>query len=278
MNRLKRPVESAGITDVGRKRKSNQDVVYLNDALGLYIVADGMGGHQGGEVASQMVVDTMKARFQAADAATEDRASSGLQENHNLSREANRLVHSIHCANAAVFAKASQEAHLRGMGSTVAAVCLTRETVIAANVGDSPVFLIRDDAIAPLSVTHSLAAARQGGSPLFTGASHILTRSVGVAGTVDVDSCEMNYFRNDGIVLCSDGLTTLVSIEDIQRIVQSEPPASACRMLVDLANARGGNDNISVIVIRIGQGRRAGTGKLSIVAGFMKRLGLKKFM
>ncbi len=137
-------IESAGITDIGRKRKNNEDCLFLDDDQRLYVVADGMGGHQAGEVASKLVVETIQNYMRRF------REEKG--------REANRLLSSIHLANQAVFQASRNKNSCQGMGSTVSAVYFTDNTLIAANVGDSPIYLVRDKSIKLLSVIHNLLA------------------------------------------------------------------------------------------------------------------------
>ena len=243
-------VQTAGISDIGKKRESNEDRLCSDDDPGLYVVADGMGGHRAGEIASSLVVKSIR------DFLIGPKASAGNGSRANLlSPEAGRLLAGIEWSNRVVHEAAATHADYRGMGSTVSAVYLSDETVIAANVGDSPIYLIRNDNIDLLSVPHTLQA--DFANETFTALmGNILTRAVGSKDTVEADICELNAFKGDVVVICSDGLSTKVPPLEIMSIAASRPPDQACRELVELANARGGDDNISAVVLRVTGVRR----------------------
>jgi protein phosphatase len=235
-------IESSGITDIGRKRKNNEDYLFLDDDQRLYVVADGMGGHQAGEVASKLVVETIQKymkRFREAEGGMADRLLSG-----------------IHLANQVIFRASCNRNSYQGMGSTVSAVCFTDNTVIAANVGDSPVYLVRDKKIKLLSVIHNLLAEQTAIDPagakyLSSMSKHILTRAIGIGKTVRPDICEVQYYKDDIVVIGSDGLSDKVSPEEIVAVVNKENPDKACKTLVDLANKYGGDDNITIIILKV---------------------------
>jgi protein phosphatase len=246
-------VESAGLTDVGMKRKGNEDAFFLDDDLKLYVVADGMGGHQAGEVASDLVIRTVKdymKRFKSGESVEELEDSD-----RSLSKEANRLMAGLKLSNQVVFQAGRSKRGYRGMGSTVSAVYFTEETLIAANVGDSPIYLIRSGKIEMLSVSHTVMAEQMAmnkdGRHFGQEYSHMLTRAMGVEETVKPDICEFPCFKEDILVIASDGLTNKASPDDILKIVKDNRPARACRILVDMANERGGDDNITMIIIKI---------------------------
>ena len=249
-------IESAGITDVGKKRKGNEDALYIDDEQMLYVVSDGMGGHQAGEVASMLVVETIRdymQRFKQADKANIEELD---EADVSLSKEANRLLSGIRLANQGVHHVAQSKESYRGMGATVSAIYFTDGELIAANVGDSPIFLIHNGQIELLSVTHNVIteqaaidpeAARNIGAQF----KHMLTRAMGIEETVKPDVSEIPYFKGDKLVICSDGLTDKVPPEEILEIVKQEKPERACQKLVDLANARGGDDNITIIILNV---------------------------
>jgi protein phosphatase len=238
-------IESAGITDIGRKRKNNEDYLFLDDDQRLYVVADGMGGHQAGEVASKLVVETIQnymRRFR--------------EEEGGEATPKAWLLSSIHLANQAVFHASRNKNSCQGMGSTVSAIYFTDKTLIAANVGDSPIYLVRDKSIKLLSVIHNLLAEQtaidpEGAKYLSSMLKHILTRAIGIEKTVKPDICEIRYFKDDILVINSDGLTDKVSPEEILTVVNKEKPDKACKTLVNLANKYGGNDNITVIILKV---------------------------
>jgi len=242
-------VEAAGLTDVGKKREGNEDSYFLDEANQLYVVADGMGGHQAGEVASGLVVATIQSLVS-------DDAEDADSYDTMLSPHANRLAAWVRAANKAVYEKSRAREDYRGMGSTLAAVYYTDTTFIAANVGDSPVFLVRDGSIEPLSVTHTVAAELSVSNPeklkqLDEKIQHMLTRAIGVGADVTPDVCELQCFRGDIIIICSDGLSNKVPAAEMADIVSGATPEAACRTFVDLANQRGGEDNITVIVLKV---------------------------
>lgn len=247
-------IESAGITDVGQKRKGNEDALYLNDDIKLYIVADGMGGHQAGEVASSLAVDAMQGYMSKF---AEDNDAEELEDtNQDLSAEAGRILSSIYMANKSVYQVSKTEDSYRGMGSTVSVVFFSDNTLIAANVGDSPIYLVHNGKIELLSVPHTVLAEQAAMDPegvklLENKFKHVLTRAIGVEETVAADICEIQGFKDDILVIASDGLSDKVSPEEIQDVVSIQHPDKACRLLVDLANERGGDDNITVIVLKI---------------------------
>lgn len=247
-------IESAGITDRGRKRQANEDALFLEDAMGLYVVADGMGGHLAGEVASRMVVETIGDYIRSCQENAEN--ETPIYCNQTLSKEANRLMSGIHLSNRAVHEAARDNKSYRGMGSTVSAVYFTDGTLIAANVGDSPIYLIRDGHIQLLSVPHTVMAEQSALDPanaekLGMEFRHVLTRAMGTEESVKADIYEIECFRDDILVISSDGLSDKASPEEIKALVDGNGSDAACRRLVDLANNRGGDDNITAIVLKI---------------------------
>ena len=246
-------VESAGISDVGRKRKGNEDCLLLDDDLRLYIVADGIGGHRAGEVASRIVVETMRDCMKRFGKECTVEESNEVDE--GLSKAGRQLISSIRLANRQVNRLAHSSESYRGMGSTVSAVLLADHSLVAANVGDSPIYLVHDGNIEEISVQHTVLGEQ---AALYPDANqllaemfhHMLTRSMGAQETVQPDVREVRFFKGDIAVLCSDGLSNKVSPEEILEIVRGVTPEKACRRLVDLANDRGGDDNITVVVVK----------------------------
>ncbi len=254
-------VESAGITDVGKRRKGNEDALYMDDATGLYLVSDGMGGHRAGEVASELVVETI--RDFMAGSVDENFVPAAGDGNSSLSPTANRLLASIEKANRRVYEAARSKEAYRGMGATVSAAILTDKTLIAANVGDSPIYLIHDDDIELLSVTHNVVSEQSALNPaaaerLGEDVKYLLTRAMGIEETVAPDICELPFFRGDSVVISSDGLSDLVAPDEILAVTGSLPADRACRKLVDMANQRAGHDNITVIILNVKEVRRRG--------------------
>lgn len=247
-------VESSGITDVGRKRKGNEDSLFLDDDMQLYVVADGMGGHKAGEVASRLVVETIRDYFKPSRERLDQEIFSDPEK--TLSRDAQRLSSGILLANQVVYESSQNNESNRGMGSTVSSVLFTGNTLIVANVGDSPVYRIRNGRIETLSVLHTmmaefLAIAPKGAKLPGEQYRHVLTRAMGTKETVKPDISETKPLKGDIIVISSDGLSDKVSPEEIPEVVINKQPHESCRSLVDMANERGGEDNITVIVLKI---------------------------
>ncbi|MBW2633625.1 MAG: serine/threonine-protein phosphatase [Deltaproteobacteria bacterium] len=246
-------IESAGLTDVGR-RKNNEDALFLDDKQQLYVVADGMGGHLAGEVASGIVVETLWDYIKRFDNRMDVEELEDPDE--SLSKEANRLLSGIYLANKSVYQTAQGKEDYHGMGSTIASVYFTENTLIAANVGDSPIYLVHDGTIEQLSVPHTVLAEQaaldpEGARQLGGEFRHMLTRAMGVDASVKADISEIQCFRGDILVISSDGLTDNVDKEEIHAVVKRERPEKACRILVNMANERGGRDNITVIVLKV---------------------------
>lgn len=247
-------IESSGITDIGRRREQNEDSLFCDDGMGLYVVADGMGGHKAGEVASKLVVETIRDYLEQNQTDHPPENLAGADE--KLSKEAQRLLAGIHLSNRVVHQTALSNEDYKGMGSTVSAIYFTEKTFIVANVGDSLVYLIRDGGIELLSVPHTLVAEQAELDPenaelLWADFKHVLTRAMGVDEFVKADINEMPFYKNDIIVISSDGLTDKAVPEEILELVNNRRSDKACQGLVDLANARGGEDNITAIVLRI---------------------------
>ena len=247
-------VDAAGISDVGRTRKGNEDSIFYDDDMGLYVVADGMGGHNAGEVASKIVADTFRDQMKRfADNLDEDRLRD---DDTDLPLKARHLNATIHIANRSVFDQAQANKDQKGMGSTLSAIYLTDSSMIVGNVGDSPIYLIRDGEIELISVLHTMMAeyeamAPGGSKALAEQFRHMITRAMGIDATVKPDVSERECRKNDTVVISSDGLTDMVEPEKIREIAAEGTAEKACRALVDLANERGGKDNITVIVLKI---------------------------
>jgi protein phosphatase len=238
-------LRAAARTDPGRRRPANEDAYAVAPELGLYLVADGMGGHRAGQVASGLA------------------ARAALGSLRSLRQEPRSAVEklrvSVAAANAEILASSRAKPELSGMGTTVVALLAEGERVALAHVGDSRAYLIRGAGIRRLTDDHTLVGElvrrgeiserAAGGHPQ----RHVLVRALGVRRTVEPDLLELTPEPGDAFVLCSDGLTGHVEDGEIAEIVSREPdPDAACAELVDLANRRGGEDNITVVVLRFG--------------------------
>ncbi len=241
-------IESAGITDVGKKRELNEDSLRMDYSLNLYIVADGMGGHLAGEVASKMAVDEI-CRFMGKHKTGTMEKDVGSDD--ILSEEACQLFSSIEYANSKLCQAAALNESLRGMGTTVAIAYFIDKTFVVANVGDSSVYMVHDGEIEMVTVPHTLADEHpdfklEGG--MF---ENMLTRALGADETVAPDICESQFFYDDIFIICSDGLSRKVTSEEMLDVVTLNTPKEACKIFVGMANDRGGDDNISAVVLRI---------------------------
>ena len=242
---------SVGCSDVGRKRENNEDSFHTDDQVGLYIVADGMGGLGAGEVASSTVVSSVKDYMEAF------HTSPVAQETDesNMSPAATAVCHSIELANRVVFQLSQDQGSYKGMGSTAAVAYLHGDTLITANVGDSRIYLVREDSIEQLTQDHTLLAEHIRKNPNWDPNSasipmkHILVRAVGIHENVEADVYEMQPLPGDLIILCSDGLTDMLSDDEIhQAVLEGGELKEVCSRLIDMANERGGLDNVTAVV------------------------------
>ncbi len=235
-------LRSGAATDIGRVRSVNQDLLLQSDDL--FAVADGMGGHVGGEVAAQVAVEVLGSAFRR------DPSVQGLE---SAFAEANR----------AVWRQSQREVDLHGMGTTLTALGLVvgpdgRDLVALANVGDSRAYLFSDRSLVQLTADHSLAEekVRQGELSEAEAAvhphRHILTRALGVSANVQVDLWELHLATGDRLLLCSDGLSNEIAAPEMADLLASvADPSEAARQLVHRANEHGGNDNITVVVVDV---------------------------
>jgi serine/threonine protein phosphatase PrpC len=249
-------IKAYGLTDVGRKRKHNEDAFASDVNEGLFIVADGMGGHAAGEVASKITVETI-GEFIAATRQKEE-ATWPFKYNHELDFNSNRLAVAIEKANERVMAAVAAQPWLKGMGTTVVAGLLNEKLLSLAHVGDSRAYLFRDGQLSRLTDDHSwvheqvtagiLTEEEAKTHPL----KNVVTRALGGGPSVSPDLQELVFSPGDRYLFCSDGLTTMVGDEEILDTAASVKDTQAlCQKLVDMANEKGGVDNITVVVVDI---------------------------
>jgi len=225
-------------TDIGRARERNEDAFLVREPL--FVVADGMGGHPHGDVASRIAVQTLE------DVA--GRPADGAKE----------LTDGIRRANRRILEEGASDRSLRGMGTTVTAILADASKAHLAHVGDSRAYLLRDGALQQLSEDHTLVQrmVREGKLSAAEASRHpqrnVLTRVLGVEEPLDVDVLTLDLHPGDRLLLCSDGLTNMVAERDLQEILEREPdPQGAADALVEGANRGGGDDNITVIVLDV---------------------------
>lgn len=237
-------MKTFSITDVGMVRQVNQDYVYTTDnPLGplrnLFVVADGMGGHQAGDYASKYTVEVMRSELERSNENDIERA----------------LVSAIKTANKAIIRRASEDEHLKGMGTTVVAATIADHMMYFANVGDSRLYLI-NQGITQLTKDHSLVEemVRLGGIKPEEAKHHpdknIITRAIGAKDSVEVDFYEHRLKQGDIILMCTDGLSNMVEDEELFHIVQGgRDIVEAGTALVGTAKENGGTDNIGVVLV-----------------------------
>ncbi len=234
-------------TDIGRARERNEDSMLVKEPL--FAVADGMGGHRGGDVASAMTREAL--------------------EDLDLPPEGSMaaLVEKIKDVNRAVLDRGAAEGALRGMGTTLTAVLTDGDRAHVAHVGDSRAYLYRNGTLQRLTEDHTLVQrmVREGKLTADQAERHpqrsVLTRALGVEEDLPVDELTLDVHPGDRILICSDGLTGMLDEDSIKEILESEPdPQKACDRLVEQANAAGGDDNITVIVIDAQDGDGGGNG------------------
>lgn len=230
-------------TDVGRVREGNEDGYLVDDSVGLVALADGMGGHVGGEVASATALEALRAAV---------RAGRPLRD-------------AMLDANAAVLAKAQTDAALTGMGTTLTAGTMAAgNTLILAHVGDSRAYLLRDGVLRRVTTDHSHVQelVDEGRLTDDEAAVHpmrnIVTRALGLDESIEIDVYPVELHDDDRVLLCSDGLTDMVHEDSIEAELRREPDPTVCaRKLVDRANAAGGVDNITVVIVIVTDDGRA---------------------
>jgi protein phosphatase len=221
-------------SDVGRGRPENEDSFLVDPEHRLYAVADGMGGHRAGEVASATAIETLMAAYLGGQ----------------------RIDEAVEAANAAVFAKAAENAAMRGMGTTLTAIAVQDGTAVVGHVGDSRAYLMRDGAVSQVTDDHSLVEqlVREGRLTPEEAQNHpqraIITRALGIDADVDVDTFRVDLRPGDRLLICSDGLTNMLSDDTIGVTLRRHAdPQQAADTLVDMANQAGGDDNITVVIL-----------------------------
>ncbi len=234
---------------------SNEDAFILDNDLGLYVVADGMGGHAAGEVASQEAVETVLGMVRRGAGAVERFEQEGPTP--DTVRSVQRLLESaVQAATYMVFAIAENDPEQKGMGTTVSALLLMRTHAVVAQVGDSRVYLAREGSVYQLTEDHTLVAwqVKQGiisaAEAELSPHKNVITRAVGSRDYVQVDTQTVEIGPGDRFLVCSDGLHGYLQDEEIVPLLTLGPDVATTK-LIDLANQRGGRDNITAVVIEL---------------------------
>lgn len=255
-------VSSAAVTHTGLRRDSNEDAFRERPDLGLYVVADGMGGHEAGEVASTVAVDAVETFIHD----TRDTQSHQPWPNHydqTKSFGANRLRAALLAANRRVASAIASDATLKGMATTAAAVLLGADgDAHVAHVGDSRVYLLRDQRIQQLTHDHSWVTEQVRAGRLTDEAAqlhpwrHVVTRAISGGEDPDVETTDVPTQPGDVFLICSDGLSSVVALSGIEKLLNSWTPGpvnlrEAADALIKSANDHGGPDNITVVLVQL---------------------------
>ncbi len=244
------------VSDVGRKRKGNEDSFFVNPEHNLYVVADGMGGHAAGEVASKVAVDAINEFVVLTSGDADITWPFGLDD--SISYDGNRLKTAIRFANRKVLEATREKSEYEGMATTVAAVLVDGKSANLGHVGDSRVYLVRGGKVEQLTSDHSwvneqilsgvISPDQARSHPL----RNVVTRALGGKPDLQVDMQVHDIQAGDILLLCSDGLTTMIPDEEIAKVIAEAggDVDKAAAGLVAAANARGGEDNITVLLLR----------------------------
>jgi protein phosphatase len=249
-------IEAFGRTDVGRRRKINEDSFLVSPEVSLYAVCDGMGGHNAGEVASKMAIDTIAAFIERSGVEKEITWPWGLDA--NLSFDGNRLKTAVRLANERVFQAADNREDLTGMGTTVVASLVSGKAMTIASAGDSRCYLVRGGELRQLTRDDSWVSAALGEGILNSDdvehhpLRNVITKAVGARDTIDLDIVEHQLEPGDLVLLCSDGLHGMINDQEISRILTAAgvPLEDASARLIEAANEAGGRDNVTVVLLR----------------------------
>lgn len=246
-------IRACGITDPGLARLHNEDAFRIDGGHGIYVVADGMGGHSHGEVASQIAVDTICSRLTGSP----EEQHAG-RDNEPLRPQSRRFKDAIECAHEAMLEAIREDLSLQGMGTTVAGILVRDGVVTVAHVGDSRVYRLRGTDLDLLTRDHTwvneqvlagfLSEDQARSHPL----RNVVTRALGGEADVTVDVQEREVQVGDLYLICSDGLTAMLTDDEIRKLlVHEDSLEQTCKQLVSAANERGGIDNITVVLARI---------------------------
>ncbi len=247
--------KSKGATDIGRLREANEDAFLIDDERRLYLVADGMGGHRGGDFASKKALELVIEELSELEKSQE--ATQPLPQAGDRTPTQIRLMRAFQRANQRLFEISMQEPTLRGMGTTLTGLQFDEKFANIAHIGDSRAYLIRDGKIQQLTEDHSwvheqvkmgiLTEEEARNHPL----KNIITRSLGHERDIEVDLEKIEYKPKDKYLLCSDGLTNMISDQEILKIILEHPLEDAVQALIERANQEGGYDNITVVLVEV---------------------------
>ena len=250
-------LKSYAQTDVGKRRDHNEDAIFTDEEVGLYVVADGMGGHAAGEVASATAVDVLKEEFKQNAELINSYKSDGPYE---VREQVLKMIEAtVQKACSTVHGMGQEDKKRRGMGTTLSAMLISDSGGFIAHVGDSRIYLIREEQVHQLSIDHTLVNEQ-----LKRGAitkedarkaryKNVITRALGIQESVRVDTLHLDILPGDKFLLCSDGLHGYLKSGEVEKIIKSGPAMEVCQNFIDLANERGGKDNISTVFIDVAE-------------------------
>ena len=249
-------LEAYGQTDVGRRRKLNEDNLLVDQEPGLFAVCDGMGGHNAGEVASKMAIETLQAFIEKSHREKEITWPYGLDV--NLSFDGNRLKTAVKLANKKVFRAADNREDYTGMGTTAVAALVSENVLTVGSAGDSRCYLVRGGKLTQLTRDDSWVSAALGEGILHPDEierhplRNVITKAVGAKETIELDVVEQKLEPGDVALICSDGLHAMLSDDQILATLTPMPATleEAAGKLIDAANEAGGKDNVSVVLLR----------------------------
>ena len=248
-------IEHAGVTHVGMKRNHNEDSLLLLPDQSLFVVADGMGGHSSGEIASGIAVEELGEFFKMTSKDQEATWPYKMDKSRNY--DENRLATGIKLANVRIFEKASNDQKFKGMGTTIVGLHFAQNFAYVAHVGDSRVYFFRAGVLRQITEDHSLLndylKAKKLTPEEIEAFPHknVIVRALGMKDTVQVDVSRVEPADGDIFLLCSDGLSGMVPDPVIQEtLVKTRDLQLAASQLIDLANANGGNDNVTCVLAR----------------------------
>jgi len=245
-------IQAAGSTDIGLVRKNNEDNFGYDLRHGIFVVCDGMGGQQAGELASKIAVDTVLDHFRQ-DHSTAPVGGVGFE---GVSSRAVSLATAIQLANQAIHESGARDPNHAGMGSTIVAVAVDGNLFSIANVGDSRIYLIRKNEIVQLTNDHSLVMeqVRRGLMTLEEAEQskmqNVIVRALGTDDTVEPDLADHEFQTDDVLLLCSDGMSRYVKDEKLTEAVNQESLEKACTDLIEAAKSGGSDDNITCLLVR----------------------------
>jgi len=229
-----------GLTDIGLHRKRNEDRFFIDKVKNVFAVCDGMGGHKGGDVASKLAVESIRDNVEFSTATEMVPA----------------LLSAVTRANQMIWGKGKADDDLHEMGTTLTAAAICEGTMVVAHVGDSSLFLFRDDELIKITKDHTLAEQMYCDGLLkkedmrTNVYNHVLTRAVGVESKVEVDIYEEEVQPGDRVLICTDGLTDMVEDEDIyEHLATVDDPQDTAQKLLNLALSRGGLDNVTIVLL-----------------------------